>query len=222
MKHKIVITRGQFIVENMMSKIATPSELRARLAKKFPGKYALYFRVVDPQYGMFFVKGQRYFWFIDSCKEPKQRKPKEKPEMHLIREPRSRIASLLSLMAPTCDPYRLYEGDVFSIPEKDSIQCVARQIAPNIQHYTYLVQGVVNGLNTFINIRYLKYMLPDAGSSYDAIMAFAGKTVRVTEAMQYWHRPEPIDRGLLSGKPLTWRLKPREFPGYRYKYEIVQ
>lgn len=221
MKHHIVITKGQFIVENMFSKIATPSELRARLAKKFLGKYAIYFRTVDPQYGMFFVKGQIYFWYIDSCNEPKQRKPKGKPERRLIREPKSRLASLLSLVAPTCDPYRLYEGDVFSIPEKDSIQCIERLIAPDSQYYTHLVQGVVNGVNTFINVRYLKYMWPDALSSYDAIMEFAGKTVRVTEAIQYTHDPAPGYRGLLSGKPLTWWLRPRLYPGYRYKYEIL-
>ncbi len=222
MKHHIVITRGQFIVENMMSKIATPSELRARLAKKFPGKYAIYFRTVDPQYGMFFVKGQMYFWYIDSCTEPKQRKPKGKPERRLIREPKSRLASLLSLVAPTCDPYRLYEGDVFSIPEKDSIRCMAQQIAPNIRHHMLLVQGIVNGLNTFINVRYLKYMLPDARSSYDVIKEFAGKTVRVTEAIQYTHDPQPGYRGLLSGKPITWWLQPRLYPGYRYKYKVLQ
>lgn len=221
MKHHIVITIEQFVIENMFSKIATPSELRARLAKKFPGKHAIYFRTVDPQYGMFFVKGQRYFWFIDSCKEYKNRKPKAKPETHLIREPKSQLASLLSLNVPTYNPYRLYEGDVFSIPEKDSIRCMSLQVAPDIQYCAHFVQGIVNGLNTFINVRYLKYMLPNAKSSYDAVMEFAGKTVRVTEAIQYWHKPQPIDRGLLSGKPLTWWLRPVELPGYRYKYEVL-
>lgn len=220
MKHHIVITRGQLIIENMFSKIATPSELRARLAKKFPGKRAIYFRTIDPQYGMFFVKGRRYFWFIDSCTEPKQRRPKEKLEMHLVREPKSQTA-LLSLV-PTYNPYRLYEGDIFSIPEKDSIRCMKQQVVPNSQYYAYFVQGVVNGLNTYINVRYLKYMLPNAGSSYDAVMGFAGKTVRVTEAIQYYSDPVPGHRGLLSGKPITWWLRPRLYPGYRYKYEIIQ
>ena len=221
MKHHIVITKGQFVVENMFSKIATPSELRARLAKKFPGKRAIYFRTVDLQYGMFFVKGRRYFWYIDSCDEPKQRKPKKKPEMRLVREPKSQLTLLLSLAAPTCDPYRLYEGDVFSIPEKDSIRCMMQPIASNIQCYAHFVQGIVNGLNTYINVRYLKYMLPNAESSYDVIMEFAGKTARVTEAFQYSHDPEPRSRGLLSGKPLTWWLRPRLYPGYSYKYEIL-
>lgn len=220
MKHHIVITREQLVVENMFSKIATPSELRARLTKKFPGKYAIYFRTVDPQYGMFFVEGDVYFWYVDSCNEPKQKKPKGKPERRLVRKPKSRMASLLSLVAPTYNPYRLYEGDVFSISENAPIRRMERRVAGS-QYYTYLVQGVVNGLNTFIDVRYLKCMWPDALSSYDAIMKFAGKTVRVTEAIQYSSDPVPGRKGLLSGKPITWWLRPRLYPGYHYKYEIV-
>lgn len=218
MKHHIVITLGTFVVENMMSKIATPKELRARLAKKYPGKYSLYFRTVDPQYGMFFVKGLKYFWYIDSCTEPKQKKPKAKPVRHLVREPKS----LLSPMAPIYDRYRLYEGDVFSIPEKDAMVCMRQEIASNIHHYMYFVRGIVNGMNALINIQYLKYMLPNAKSFYDALMEFAGKTARVTKAVQYSLEPVPDDRGLLSGKPITWWLRPCLYPGYSYKYEILQ
>jgi len=215
MKHHIVITKGQFIVENMFSKIATPSELRTRLTKKFPGKYAIYFRTVDPQYGMFFVNGQRYFWFIDSCTEPKNRKPKPKSEMHLVREPQR-----LSLLCPTCDPYKLYENDVFSIPDKDSWVIAAQKISPNSSYERHLIQGTLNGKMSWINACYLRRVF-DTKSEYDAVMEAAGKTIRITEAIQYSHDPEPGHRGLLSGKPITWWLRPRLYPGYSYKYEII-
>jgi len=215
MKHHIVITKGQFIVENMFSKIATPSELRARLAKKFPGKRAIYFRTVDPQYGMFFVNGQRHFWFIDSCTEPKNKKPKPEPEIHLVREPR-----LLSLLCPTCNPYKLYENDVFSIPSKDSWTIVAQKIGPNLSHERCLIQGTLNGRVSWISTYYLRYVF-NSKSEYDAAMEAAGKTIRITEAVQYSQKPKPGYRGLLSGKPLTWWLEPRLYPKYNYKYEVL-
>ena len=217
MKHHIVITRGQFIVENMFSKIATSSELRARLAKRFPGKYALYFRTVDPRYGVFFVDGERYSWFIDSCNKPKLKKPKGLLEMRLVREPKAEI----SLLNATYNPYKLYEGDIVSIPEEENWVINKQSVFNHPHTFVYYIECTLNGLKSYVGLSYLSRLVPDK-SYYDVLKEFSGKTIRITEAFQYAHDPIPYRRGLLSGKPITWTLCPRKRPGIRYKYEIVQ
>ena len=217
MKHHIVITCGRSVVENMMSKIATPKELRARLAKKYPGKYQLYFRTIDPQYGWFSNGYGVYFWFIDSNPEKRQKKPESIPEKRLIR---SRPNPILNIC--TQNPYGLYEGDVFSLPKLEDSVCVRQQVRKDTPVYINFVKASLNNriswisLNDIQRLEYEKFE-----NQYEALKFFAGKTVRITSAVLLGKTPNVVDRGLLTGKPLMWRLRPIEVRQKEFKYEIL-
>lgn len=217
MKHHIVITRGQSVVENMMSKIATPKELRARLAKKYPGKHRLYFRTIDPQYGWFSNGHGIYFWFIDSNPEKRQKRPEAIPDKRLVRPQSNPILSIY-----TQSSYGLYEGDVFSLPKFEDSVCVQQQVRKDSRAHINLVQALLNNRISWISlndIQRLEYEKLD--SQYEALKFFAGKTVRITSAVLLGKTPNVIDRGLLTGKPLMWRLRPTEVKQKEFKYEIL-
>lgn len=74
-KNQIVIVRNNNVVENMVSKISNAKDLRARIAKHFPGKRAVYFKVNkdDPNRGCFFHNKQKYDWFIQSTERKNAR-----------------------------------------------------------------------------------------------------------------------------------------------------
>lgn len=217
MKHHIVITRGRSVVENMMSNIATPKELRARLAKKYPGKYRLYFRTIDSQYGWFSNGHGKYFWFIDSNPEKRQKRPESIPEKRLIRPQSNPILNIY-----TQNPYGLYEGDVFSIPKfKDSV-CMQQQVRKDPPVYINFVKASLNNRISWISLNDLRALEYDKlGNQYEALKFFAGKTVRITSAVLLDKTPYVITRGLLTGKPLTWVLRPIEFKQKEFKYEIL-
>lgn len=217
MKHHIVITCGQSVVENMMSKIATPKELRARLAKKYPGKYRLYFRTIDPQHGWFSNGHGVYLWFIDSNPEKRQKRPEPIPDKRLIRSLPNPILNIF-----TQNPYGLYEGDVFSLPKLEDSVCVRQQVRKDIPVYINFVQALLNNriswvsLNDIQRLEYEKFE-----NQYEALKFFAGKTVRITRAVLLGKTPSVDDRGLLTGKPLMWKLRPIEVKQKEFKYEIL-
>ncbi len=217
MKHHIVITCGLSVVENMMSKIATPKELRARLAKKYPGKHRLYFRTVDPQYGWFSNGHGVYFWFIDSNPEKRQKRPEAIPEKRLIRSQQNPILNVY-----TQNPYGLYEGDVFSLPKFEDSVCLSQQVRKDSSVYINFVQALLNnriGLISLKDLQALEYEKLE--SQYEALKFFAGKTVRITSAVVLGKTPNVVARGLLTGKPLMWRLRPIEVKQKEFKYEIL-
>ena len=216
MKHHIVICQGGHIVENMMSKIATPKELRARLAKKYPGKYRLYFRTLDSQHGWFSNGHSIYHWFIDSNPEKRQKRPKPIPEKQLIRK-----SVRFELGTPTQNPYGIYKGDVFTIPPLENVHLAAQRMCKDSPIQTVMVTAILNGRLSWLNLSYLR-RLNGYSTQREALEKFAGKTIRIIEAIQYTCNSTVMDRGLLTGKPLTWWLRPIEYPGYKYTYEIVQ
>lgn len=217
MKHHIVIECGSHIVENMMSKIATPKELRARLAKKYPGKYRLYFRTLDSQHGWFCIDDRytTYFWFIDSNPEKRQKRPEPIPEKQLIRK-----QVRFEFDSPIQNPYGIYKGDVFTIPPLENIHLVAQRMCKDSPIQTIMVTAILNGRLSWLSLSHLRRL--DHLTQREALEKFAGKTIRITEAIQYACNSTVMDRGLLTGKPLTWWLRPIEYPGYKYTYEIVQ
>ena len=217
MKHHIVITRGTSVVENMMSKIATPKELRARLAKKYPGKHRLYFRTLDSQHGWFCIDDRytTYLWFIDSNPEKRQKRPNPIPEKQLIRKP-----VRFELDTPIQNPYGVYKGDVFTIPPLENIHLAAQQMHKDSPVYTVMATVILNGRLSWLDLSYLR-RLDGYSTQREALEKFAGKTIRITKAIQYACNPKVMDKGLLTGKPLTWWLLPIEYPGYSYKYEII-
>ena len=218
MKHHIVITCGRYVVENMMSKIATPKELRARLAKKYPGKYRLYFRTIDSQHGWFSNGHGVYRWFIDSNPEKRQKKPEAIPDKRLIR---SRPNPILNIF--TQDPYGLYEGDVFSIPKLEDTVCAQQQTHKDSRVYVNFVQASLNNTISWINLSDVKRLEHEKfENQYEALKFFAGKTVRITSAVLLGKTPRVDDRGLLTGKPLTWKLCPSLVKQKEFKYEIIQ
>lgn len=218
MKHHIVITCGRSVVENMFSKIATPKELRARLAKKYPGKHRLYFRTVDPQYGWFSNGHGIYFWFIDSNPEKRQKKPEAIPDKRLVRPQSNPILNIY-----TQNPYGLYEGDVFSLPKFEDSVVKQQQVRKDSRVYINFVQAVLNNKNCWISLSDIRRLEHEKlRNQYEALKFFAGKTVRITSAVLLGKTPNVIARGLLTGKPLMWILRPTEVKQKEFKYEIIQ
>lgn len=217
MKHHIVIYQGGRVVENMMSNIASPKELRARLAKKWPGRYSLYFRTVDPQHGWFSNHRGIYFWYIDSNPEKRQRKPEAIPERRLIRN--NGLDDVFN--APIQNRYSLYEGDVFSVPSLKSVECKEQQIRPNSCVIRFYVKVQLNGRASWLNLQDLQY-LGNSGNMYEALKFFARKTIKINKAVMLRKEPHVVRRGLLTGKPLLWVLRPIEWKQKAFEYEIIQ
>jgi len=217
MKHHIVIYQGGQIVENMMSKIATPKELRARLAKRFPGKHKLYFRTINSQYGWFSNGHGIYHWFIDLDSTARRKKPNPIPETRLIRDPHFCING-------TQSPYDLYEGDVLTVPPFDDTICMCQNVTGlecarnDIQ--IYYIRVKLNRKMSWLHLTELQ-KLDNSASVQDALEKFAGKTVRITSAMAFKKTPKPFKRGLLTGKPLNWFLFATECNQKEFKYEIL-
>lgn len=218
MKHHIVIYRGNHLVENMMSsKIATPKELRARLTKKYPGKYKLYFRTIDSQHGWFSNKRGVYDWFIDSDSTKRQKKPNAIPDKRIIR---SKDPITLNLLTGS-HPYGIYENDVFSIPPFEEAHCMRQSVHPDHPDtYIYYVEALVNGYISWLSLNDLR-MFEDSPNMYEALKRFAGKKIRVTKAIAKGRCPRIVDVGLLTGKPISWWLMPITRPHKQFEYEIV-
>lgn len=191
-KHQIVILRNAEVVENMMSKISSPSELRARLAKRFKGPRRIYFRINKEMgdCGAFFVDGVEYTWCIDYTDIKKD--PKLKPIKGCCRNP---------------GMYSMKEGDIISFPKMEDAVIVSQQVRRDSETCRYLIQCTINGRVNWCNISDMR-IASKQDTSYDSIIFFEDKRIRVDKVELPDLYPHPIKFGLLTGKPIKWIYRP--------------
>lgn len=190
-KNQIVILRNAEVVENMMSKISSPSELRARLAKHFKGPRRIYFRINKEMgdCGVFFVDGVEYTWCIGYTDIKKDRKPK--PIKGRCRNP---------------GMYSMKEGDIISFPKPEDAVIVSQQVRRD-SRCIYLIQCMINDSINWCNISDMRIAGKQA-TSYDAVIFFGDKRIRVDKVELPDLHPHPIEFGLLTGKPIKWIYRP--------------
>jgi len=208
MKHHIVIKRGDYTVENMMSSISSPKELRARLVKKYPGKRAIYFRIIDDHHGSFSNGHGKYHWFIDSCDEKRPERPARIPAKEIVRSERI--------------PYGcIAKDDVIEFPRFKAYECVQQQVRPDSPAKRYLMKGICNGKPTFIDLRDLHYLVGYDNTSClrDVMKKVYGKKFHITRAYRHAIIPFPRERALLTGKPLSWFMRPVDYLPKVFEYE---
>lgn len=206
-KNQIVITQHNVVVENMMSKIQTPKDLRKRLAKRFKGAHRIYFK----SNGTFFVDGEEYQWMINPKGYPKSKRPKVLYKDVLL-EPRSQEDDYLRINKEFVEyryPYDLYPEDVIEFPKLEEMQIISQEITKGSRAKRYLAAGRVNGHISWVSINDMRYMFNDYRSIYDIITLFAGKRFRVDKVTKHEQLEEILMRGLLTGKPIHWFVRPK-------------
>lgn len=191
-KNQIVILRNAEVVENMMSKISSPSELRARLTKHFKGPRRIYFRINKEMgdCGAFFVDGVEYTWCIGYTDIKKNHKPK--PIKGCCRNP---------------GMYSMKEGDVISFPKIEDAVIVSQQVRKDSKTRTYLIQCTINGRVNWCNMSDMR-IAGKQDTSYDAAIFFGNKRIRVDKVELSDLYPHPTKFGLLTGKPIKWIYLP--------------
>lgn len=207
-KNQIVIIQHNMVVENMMSKIQTPKDLRKRLAKHFKGTHRIYFK----SNGTFFVDGEEYQWMINPKGYPKPKRPKVLYKDVLL-EPRPQnddpLISIKQVLGEYHFPYNLYPGDVIELPKLEEMQIVSQEIREGSSAKRYLVVGRVNGHISWVSINDMRYMFNDYRSLYDTVTLFAGKRFRIDKVTKHEQLEEISMRGLLTGKPIHWFVRPK-------------
>ena len=119
-------------------------------------------------------------------------------------------------------PYGICENDVFSIPPLEETHCMRQSVRPDRPNvYIYYVEALVNGYISWLSLNDLR-MFEDSPNIYEALKRFAGKKIRVTKAIAKGYCPEIENVGLLTGKPISWWLRPITRPCKQFEYEIVQ
>lgn len=191
MKNQIVILRNAEVVENMMSKISSPSELRARLAKHFKGPRRIYFRINKEMEdcGVFFVDGVEYTWGIGYTDIKKARKPN--PIKGCCRNP---------------GRYSMKEGDIISFPKPEDAVIMSQQVRRDSRTFRYLIQCTINGSTDLCSISDMR-IASKQDTSYDAVIFFGNKQIRVDKVELPDLYPHPIEFGLLTGKPIKWMYR---------------
>ena len=208
MKHHIVIKRGDYTVENMMSSISSPKELRARLVKAFPGKRAIYFRIIDEHHGSFSNGHGKYHWYIDSCDEKRPKRPAKIPAKEIVRsEP----------LTYNC----IARDDIIEFPRFKRHEIFAQQIGPNYPAKRYFMKGIRNGKPAFIDLRDLHLLIgyENADNLRDVVKKVYGKKFHITHAYRKAILPFPQEYALLTGKPLSWVMHPVDYPTKVFEYE---
>ena len=191
-KNQILIMRDGRVEENMMSKISSPSELRARLAKHFKGNRRIYFKINKEMgdCGVFFVDGIQYTWCIGYTDIKKEHKPK--PIESCDRHPGT---------------YSMKEGDIISFPKMEDAVIVAQQVRKDSKVYRYLIQCTINGKLNWCNIHDMR-IASKQDTLQQVVIFFNNKCIRVNKVDFNDLYPHPVKFGLLTGKPIKWMFLP--------------